>query len=124
MHAFKRERNVGVALPVRQAGNEERSAYIEAVLVAPQQAFVAAVLGDLMRHGIQQIIAEILEETAMPVAQDVAGGALFAVSSARRPRFAVWSLNSSMARCTSVGGCGVDCGQERPARHTSTQIAR
>ena len=51
------------------AGNQQRPRYVETELIAAQQALIAAILADLMRHGVHEIIAEVFIKAAVPVAQ-------------------------------------------------------
>ena len=47
--------------------NHHGSAYVEAELVASQKRLVASVLTDLVRDGVQYIVAEIFEKPAVPI---------------------------------------------------------
>jgi len=52
--------------------------YIQArrkvALIAPQQAFVFAALHDLVWHGVDEIVAKVFVEAAMPVAEQAVRG--------------------------------------------------
>jgi hypothetical protein len=88
-----------------------RAGHVEAELIAPEDRFVPAVLREFMWYGIEQIVAEILVDAAVPLqfgpVLRAAGGL-----SGRMPRSPVRTLNSSAAGWRvrgPRGGAQYDC---------------
>src|SRR5262249_8092014 len=65
---------------MRQFRDYQRSSDVESELVPAQNGFVAAPLPDLVRHSIQRVIAEILEDSAVPLRSERRSTGLRAVS--------------------------------------------
>ena len=60
------EREKGRAAAIVELGDINRSADAEAELVAPQDVAFAAILNNLMRHGVERVVADIFVDAAMP----------------------------------------------------------
>ncbi len=65
-HAFVGDHDKGIVRIGDEVRNQDRAGHIEAELIAAENGFVPAVLGDLVRYGIQDIVAEILVDAPVP----------------------------------------------------------
>ena len=75
LHALEVEGEERAARAVVNVRQKDGAGDVEAILVAAQEALGAAVLGDFMGHGVQEVVAEVLVEAAVVGRElDAAGG--------------------------------------------------
>jgi hypothetical protein len=90
-----------LATAIVEAGDDDGSGDVESELIAPQEILIRIALAQFVGGGVEEIVAEVLEQPAM----EARLGALVAAErglSARRPSASVCSLNSWRARWMSV----------------------